>query len=802
MTLKRFSRLCSILMAILIVSCSGPEEKRMKFFNKGKALYEKGEYVQAKLEFKNSLQIDPNFAEGYYMLGMVELYEKNWRNAYGLFSKAVELDADLLGAQVALGKILIMARQKNKAREKADLVLAKDPNHEDALLLRATCLKADQNDVEAERILKSVIEKNPNRPDPYLMLANMKLKGGDAAGARNILQGLLSRDETNQVARLMLIQILEKNQDLTGAEAEFKALISQDPENDTPKLLLASFYNRTNRSKEAENILKDLTEAHPDKVESHLYLARFYKEKEQNDAMVAVLHKTIEDMPDKYAAYDMLAKHYLQTKAKNEAIELLEQFMTKVGTGPDFLRAKLLMAGIHYQEEEFDDALKLADEVLKENAKDVGAHLLKGNVLAVRRDLAGAIGEYRAVLREEPQNISASLKLAKVHLFNDEASLAEDTYKKILEINPKESQARFGLADVYRRKGQLEPATEQLQEVLTINPDDTHALMALGDVSLARKDLEGAGRYFTRLSALEPHSAPVHYKNGVIKLMGKKPKEAASLFEKALNADPDFVPALSQLMNMLVKEKKLDKAFERCRQQIAKSPNNPRYHVLLGGLHAFGKDFDAARNSFEKALDIDPDSSDALFSLARLEQSLGSIDEALAKYQKLRERNPNNLRIAMLVAILLEQKGEYEQAIGIYAQVLKKNPNSSTAANNLAFYYAEHDPTTENLGKAEKLISPLLEKFKDNPYVVDTAAWIYYRKGDFEMAKGMLLGVEEKAQNGAIFNYHLGMICLRLGEKDKAKQYLNLAINSDQPFPGRTEAETLYSSLSEPSDTI
>jgi len=63
----------------------------MKFYNKGKALYEKGDFVKAELEFKNAVQIDPKFADGHYMLGMVSLRKGNIRGAYGAFSKAVEL---------------------------------------------------------------------------------------------------------------------------------------------------------------------------------------------------------------------------------------------------------------------------------------------------------------------------------------------------------------------------------------------------------------------------------------------------------------------------------------------------------------------------------------------------------------------------------------------------------------------------------------------------------------------------------------------------------------------------------------
>ena len=162
---KYFASLVSafILMSIF-VSCSGPEEKAMKFFEKGQGFFEKGDYVKARLEFKNCLQVKPGFAKGYYMLGMVELREKNWKKAFGLLSKATELDENLLDAHVALGKLFVIAKQQEQAMEKAELVLGKKPDHEDALLLKASVLSVGQKDQEAEAILQSLIKKNPEKP--------------------------------------------------------------------------------------------------------------------------------------------------------------------------------------------------------------------------------------------------------------------------------------------------------------------------------------------------------------------------------------------------------------------------------------------------------------------------------------------------------------------------------------------------------------------------------------------------------------------------------------------------------------
>jgi tetratricopeptide (TPR) repeat protein len=102
MKLKQLFKLSIVLISAFVLCCGGPEEKKMKFFNKGKALYEQGDYVKALLEFKNAVQIDPKFADGYYMLGMVQLKKGNWKKAYGRFAKAVDLDPDNLDAQVHL----------------------------------------------------------------------------------------------------------------------------------------------------------------------------------------------------------------------------------------------------------------------------------------------------------------------------------------------------------------------------------------------------------------------------------------------------------------------------------------------------------------------------------------------------------------------------------------------------------------------------------------------------------------------------------------------------------------------------
>ena len=81
----------TLLVAVSLCACSSLEDKRNNFLASGQALYEQGDFVRARLQFQNALQIDPKFAAAYLWMGKTELKLKNPRGAYGALNKAVEL---------------------------------------------------------------------------------------------------------------------------------------------------------------------------------------------------------------------------------------------------------------------------------------------------------------------------------------------------------------------------------------------------------------------------------------------------------------------------------------------------------------------------------------------------------------------------------------------------------------------------------------------------------------------------------------------------------------------------------------
>ncbi|RKY39801.1 MAG: hypothetical protein DRP85_09530 [Candidatus Makaraimicrobium thalassicum] len=717
-----------LLSLVMVSACGGPEDKKMKFYDRGMSLYEQGDYVKAALEFKNALQVDQKFAKAYQMLGMTYLKQNDFRRAYGALHQAVELDADLLEAQVNLGKLLMLGRKPKEALAKAELVLGLQADNQEALNLKAACLLADRQEEKATKILESLVQKDTRLADPYVLLARLKLRQKDYEGAKKLLQHLLKFNVKHRQARLLLVGILEQQHELDAAEQELKTMAAGDPEPEKVQLLLVKFYNQHGREKEAEDVLLGLVAKHPEQAEYRLLLAKFYAEKRQEDKMLAVLKQARQDLPKNYGVCEMLARYHINLRQVDEAVKLLNGYMDTVRTGPDFLKAKLFLAAVDFQEQRPDEALKLVDEVLKENPADIKAHELKGDMLAARKDFVGATGEYRAVLDEAPDNYQVRLKLARVHLANQEPNLAKDALKKTLELNPRVLQAGMGLAAIYRQEGKNQLALEQLEKVLEVNPDAT--------------------------------------------------------------------PALEQIVDIMIKEKKPgEKILARIEQQLAKRPQNPLYHVLLGRFYIISRRPELARKNLNKALELDPENQQAIFALARLEQLEGSLDAAIARYEDLRKRNPNHPGLAMITASLYEKEGKTDKAAAIYREVLEKNPRSVVAANNLAFYYAEYDPTPENLREALRLIAPLIERYAQEPVVIDSAAWVYYKLGDYARARDLLLGVKEKLDKIPIGQYHLGMAFLKMNDRQQAKEWLAKSVSGKEEFRGRQQAQKLVKTL-------
>jgi tetratricopeptide (TPR) repeat protein len=102
--------------------------------------------------------------------------------------------------------------------------------------------------------------------------------------------------------------------------------------------------------------------------------------------------------------------------------------------------------------------------------------------------------------------------------------------------------------------------------------------------------------------------------------------------------------------------------------------NEARHHMILGDIYSNESMFDRAEESFNEAIEIDPDFSDARLALARLYATTGKPDRALQTLTTATRRDPDNPRLRIEKASLLTYIQKPQEALSELAAVERSYP--------------------------------------------------------------------------------------------------------------------------------
>jgi tetratricopeptide (TPR) repeat protein len=127
-----------------------------------------------------------------------------------------------------------------------------------------------------------------------------------------------------------------------------------------------------------------------------------------------------------------------------------------------------------------------------------------------------------------------------------------------------------------------------------------------------------------------------------------------------------------------------------------------------------------------------------------------------------------------------------------YRAALDDNPDFASAANNLAYNLADQD---KDINEALKFAQLAKEKLPDDPNVMDTLGWVYYKKGLYDSAIGEFTECLEKMPDNPTAIYHLGMAYNKKGDLGKARVELQKALRLDKNFSGAEEAKRVLAGL-------
>jgi tetratricopeptide (TPR) repeat protein len=181
--------------------------------------------------------------------------------------------------------------------------------------------------------------------------------------------------------------------------------------------------------------------------------------------------------------------------------------------------------------------------------------------------------------------------------------------------------------------------------------------------------------------------------------------EAINQLQSALNIDPKYPIARTNLGIALTRKGRIDEAITNFQTVLADYPNDAKAHYNLGIALLKKGDSQSAIAAFEKALSIQSSYPSAHYSLGMVLDDSGRIDEAIAHYEEAVHADPHFGEAYYLLGNDLFRASRIDDAIAAYERALQSRPAYPEVENNIGVALLNEGRTGEAIAHWETAVA-------------------------------------------------------------------------------------------------
>ena len=292
------------------------------------------------------------------------------------------------------------------------------------------------------------------------------------------------------------------------------------------------------------------------------------------------------------------------------------------------------------------------------------------------------------------------------------ANRAIEEYKAAIAADPSSPYLNAGLAELYAKTGRIRDAVLEAQDIIKRDPNNLEAHRLLGRIYL--------------------------------RSLGDQPTAGAQSQEI------------------------LKRAIGEYEEIVRLAPKSADDHILLGRLYRINNDLLKAENEFKTAVTLQPDSEDAVATLAYLYNEEGDPARAAEVLSKVPETD-RSAKIYAALGYTYEQAKDYKKAIEAYKKSLDLDHDNLDTQRSLA-------QNLMNDNQPEAALEQYRQIVEGDPHDAQSymrIAEIYRRNGKFDMALDALKKAQAEIPDSQEVPYNIAVIYQAQGRYDDAVALLN-----------------------------
>ncbi|MCF7822086.1 MAG: tetratricopeptide repeat protein [Mariprofundaceae bacterium] len=438
----------------------------------------------------------------------------------------------------------------------------------------------------------------------------------------------------------------------------------------------------------------------------------------------------------------------LQARAmaiSGESDEALDTLSTLLATQPELTGARMihitLLAGL----KRLDEAHLSINEAVEIN--DVPEiRKIQAELFMRQSRTDDAVKALEAMQKLDTDDETPVLLLHQIALQQGNSARAEQLLRNYIETNPQAILARNALGRFLLQSGRTREAITIYQGLVRDTGGNREALSALGLLYYQLKDYENAASQFQKILKNAPDDQSRFYLAACLEALDRG-GEAEKLYKQIDKRSPAYVDAQLRLAGMEFMAKNVDAAEKRVKVIISDFSDAADAYMLLSNIY---------------------------FNQQKYRKLLTETEAALS----LSDLPP---RLLFNRAVAHEHFKEYEEVESSLKKFLAMEPKNPEGLNFLGYIYAEQKI---NLYEAEALIRRALNEKPDDGYYLDSLAWVYYQRGEYDRAIETQTKALTLISDDPVMHDHMGDMLWKKDARVRARDSWKKALELKHDNPG------------------
>jgi tetratricopeptide (TPR) repeat protein len=618
--------------------------------------------------YKKAYALDPSSQEIGEDLAEVYFLAHRSREAVNEASEIIRRNPNDISARRLLARIYIrsLGDLTNSTEQQQTITAAVgqlreivrlDPSDNESALWLARLLRLNNQDDQAEQVLRALLAKDPQNKGAAEQLSQVFLDHNNAQEAISLLGSFVQRAPSADLYDRLGDAYQQLQQPAKSEEAYRHAVAIEPDQTEHRRHLAQSLYEHAKYT-DALTEYQRLADLEPESANNHLRISEIYRRLRQFDKaeqQILIAKKmapgNLEVIYNEAAVYEA-EEHY------DDAVRVLSNAVADVKAESEFAPARRRSLGILYQllgqlyrdERNYPAAINTFEEMVRLGPEeDLRARMMMIDTYRASHDLPHAFDEANKALNDHPRDRGLLISEALLYGENKQPELAAQTLQPLIENSPSDLEIYSNLAQVYtetRRFGDAEKAVRSAEK-LAQNPTDKETVgFLMGGMYERQKKYDQAEQAFKRVLALNPQNAPtLNYFGYMLADRGVRLDEAGDMLRRALEIDPTNAAYLDSMGWIMYKQNNLAQAETYLRKAVDRDSHDPTMLSHLGDVLAkSGHSDQIAVEWWEKSLAEWHRALPAEFEeekVTELEQKISSLKRHLAQHKSPATANPH-----------------------------------------------------------------------------------------------------------------------------------------------------------------